>query len=103
MTTLGTISAAAGGTGWFGHAGNSFTTALSEEDRELALGVLSPAYCTRNGYIGLTHRADGFKDFFAILTNIFVNWHKLLTYLFKERIPNTKGTKVHNENFGESP
>ena len=75
MATVGTIPAAARTAGWLGHARNGFPSTLSEEDRDLALGVPTPAKRTRDGRIGLAHRADGLKDSFAILTNIFVNWH----------------------------
>ena len=75
MATVGTIPAAARTAGWLGHARNGFTSTLGEEDRELALGVLTPAKRTRDGYIGLAHRADGLENFFAVLTNILVNRH----------------------------
>jgi hypothetical protein len=70
--------AAAAITGWLEHAGNSFAAALGEEDRKFALGMLAAAFRTRDGSVGLIHRADRLEDFFAILTDIFVNWHNHL-------------------------
>ena len=73
------IPATAAITGLLGHAGNSFPAALGEENGELAFGMLPAAGRARDGPVGLIHRADRLEDFFAILTNIFVNWHKHLS------------------------
>lgn len=72
------MTAAAAITGWFGHAGNGFPAALGKEDRKLPLGMFPAADRARDGCIGLVHRTDRLEDFFAILTDIFVNWHKHL-------------------------
>jgi hypothetical protein len=78
MPAVGAIPAATGITGWLGHAGNSLSAALGKEDRKFALGVLPAANSTRDGCVGLIHGTDGLEDFFAILTDIFVNWHRFL-------------------------
>jgi hypothetical protein len=75
---MGTVPATAGITGWLGHAGNGFATALGKEYRDFALGVLPTTESTRDGRIRLAHRADGLENFFAVLTNILVNRHKNL-------------------------
>ena len=78
MAAVRAVPAAARITGRLGLAGNGFTAALGEEDRELAFGVLAPAQGARDGRVGLAHGADGFEDFFTILTDVFVDWHRLL-------------------------
>jgi hypothetical protein len=69
------ISATAAIAGWLGHARNSLPAALSEENGEFASGMFPAADRTRNGRVGLVHRADRLEDFFAILADIFINWH----------------------------
>jgi hypothetical protein len=81
MATMGTIPGA-GITGWFGHAGNGFATALGKKDGDLASGMLPAAKRTRDGRVGFAHRADRLEDFFAILADIFVNWHRHLFIFF---------------------
>ena len=77
---MSTITAAAAIAGRLGHAGNSFTAALGKEDRKLALGMLPAAHRTRDGSVGLIHRADRLEDFFTILADIFINWHMHLYF-----------------------
>ena len=74
MTAMRAVTAARI-TGRLGHAGNGLATALGKEGRELALGMLPTADSTRGGRVGGAHRADGLENFFAILTDIFVNRH----------------------------
>ena len=73
------IAATAAITSWLGHSRNSFSPALGEEYGELAFGMFPAADCARDGRVGLIHRADRLEGFFAILTDIFVNWHKHLS------------------------
>ena len=75
---MSTNTAAAAIAGRLGHAGNSFTAAFGKEDRKLALGMLPATYCAMDGRVGLTHRADRLEYFFAVLADIFINWHKHL-------------------------
>ena len=78
------MAAAAVITGWLGHAGNSSPAALGEENGQLAPGMLPAADCTRDGRVGLIHRSDRLEGFFAILTDIFVNWHNHLSGTYPE-------------------
>ena len=66
-------------TWWLRHAGNSFPTALGEEYRKLAFGMFPAADRARYGRVRLIHRADRFEDIFAIMADIFVNWHNYLS------------------------
>ena len=76
MRAIATTAAIASG---LGHSRNSFSPALGEEDGELAFGMFPAADCARDRRVGLIHRADRLEGFFAILTDIFVNWHKHLS------------------------
>jgi hypothetical protein len=58
-----------------GHAGDRFAATLGEKERKLTLCMPASAYCAGDGLVRLAHRADRFKNFIAILANIFVNWH----------------------------
>jgi hypothetical protein len=75
MPAVAAIPPTARTAGRFRHAGNGFTAALGKEAREFALDVLPAADRAWDGLIGLAHRAEGFKLFFAFLTDIFVNGH----------------------------
>ena len=78
MPAVRAVAAAAASAAWLGHAGKSFPAARGKEDGKLALGMLSATQRARDGIIGLTHRADRLEDFFAILADIFINWHRHL-------------------------
>ena len=89
MPAVRAVPAAARTARRFGHARDSFATALGVKDREFAPGVLPAAYRARDGRIGLAHRANGFKHFFAFLTDIFVNGHNHIL-VPPQRTPSTQ-------------
>jgi hypothetical protein len=99
MSAVGAVPAATRATGRLGHAGDGFPAALGKENRDLAFGVLAPTQGARDRCVGLVHRADGFEDFFAILADVFVDRHRLLTIYLILQIKdlNTQGTKDRKE------
>jgi hypothetical protein len=55
--------------------------ALGIEDGQLALYVLAAATVAGNGLVGFAEGAQDFIFFFAVETNVFVDWHWYLPYL----------------------